>query len=72
MAASVKTTPRTIGRQTVRYRNAKGKTRDAVVTGGTGTSLNLVVPAGGGGTLRLTGIAKATGVKQTNVWFEPQ
>lgn len=72
MPATIKTTARSSGRQTVRYRDAKGKTFDAVVVGGSGTSLDLHIRAGAGTTRRLTSIAKATTPKQTNRWFEPQ
>ena len=64
-----KTTTRTGGRHTVQYRNVDGFTMDAVVEGGTGTSLNLWVPHLPVANRHKTGIAKATGLKQTNVWF---
>lgn len=68
-ANNTKTTPRSSGRQTVTYRDTKGRLRDAVITGGSGTNRNLVVPWGGGATRTLTAVAKATSPKQTNVWF---
>lgn len=60
---------RTGGRQTVNYVDEKGRTRDAVVTGGTGDSLNLRIAGGGGASVVLTGVAKRTAINQTNVWY---
>lgn len=64
-----KVTTRTGGRHTVMYRNVDGGTMDAVVTGGSGTSLNLYVPHLPKANQNKTGIAKATARNQTNVWF---
>lgn len=59
---------RTGGRQTVMYRNVDGQNFSAVVTGGTGTALNLYVPSLPKAQQRKTAIAKATAPKETNVW----
>lgn len=64
-----KVTTRTGGRHTVIYHNVDGGTMDAVVEGGSGTSLNLYVPGLPKAYRHKTGVAKATVRTQTNVWF---
>ncbi len=61
---------RTGGRETVNYVHVDGSEMDAVVTGGTGTSLNLFVPVLPKAVRRKTGIAKRTARTQTNVWHK--
>lgn len=65
-------TVRTAGRHTVVYRDTRGRTRNAEVTGpGAGANqLNLRIRYGGRGTTRtLTNVPMATARTQTNVWF---
>lgn len=57
------------GRRTVTYVNARGISKDALVTGGSGTSLNLRVQELGGANKIKTGIARRTALGQTDVWF---
>lgn len=68
MRANPKTTPRSSGRQTVSYRHTDGTFHDAIVTGGTGASLNLRVPSLPKVARDKTGVAKMTARNQTNVW----
>lgn len=63
-----KVTTRTGGRHTVMYRNIDGAMMDAVVEGGTGTSLDIFVPHLPKANQHKTGVAKATARTQTDVW----
>jgi hypothetical protein len=59
------------GRRTVVYRDARGRTFDAIVTsaGAGANEVNLRIPTRGAGDRLLTDVAKATSEKQTNRWF---
>lgn len=58
------------GDKVVQWVDAKGKTFNAKVTGGSGTTLNLRIESGYPASARLkTGIVKRTSLTQTNVWF---
>jgi hypothetical protein len=67
--ADPKPAPRSSGRQAVSYRHVDGSVMDAVVEGGTGTSLNLWVPHLPKANQHKTGVAKRTARAQTNVWW---
>ncbi len=69
MSYTPKTTSRSSGRSTVQYRNVDGTRMNAVVTGGTGSSLDLFVPQLPKASQYKTGIAKMTVRTQTNVWM---
>jgi len=66
-----RTKGRTGGRQTVKYRDARGQTFDATVlsAGAGGGQLNLRLNSKGDGQRYLTNVPKATGLKQTGVWM---
>lgn len=60
----------TSGRTSVVYRDARGHTFEAKVTGGTGTTLDLKLTSHPRAvTALLTGIEKQTALTDTNVWF---
>lgn len=63
------TVRRSSGRRTVNYRHIDGTMMDAIVTGGTGDSLNLKVPSLPKSAQYKTGVAKMTSPKQTNRWM---
>lgn len=69
MSYTPKVTTRSSGRSTVMYRNVDGTMMDAVVEGGTGTSLDLFVPQLPVASRHKTGIAKMTDRTQTDVWM---
>ena len=56
-------------RPTVSYVLPRGRPVDAVVTGGSGTTLNLRVPSLKGAERIKTGVAKRTALNQTDVWY---
>lgn len=56
-------------RRTVEYRNVDGTHMAAVVTGGSGSSLNLYVPHLPIAQRNKTAVAKRTNMTQTGVWF---
>jgi hypothetical protein len=51
------------------YRNVDGTMMDAVVEGGSGTSLDLFVPLLPVASRHKTGVAKMTARTQTDVWM---
>lgn len=61
-------TKRTNGRETVNYRNSKGRNRTAIVTAkrGARAALDLRIPQGGGGSRSFTNIANRRGFVVTD------
>lgn len=57
------------GRRSVQYVDIKGRTHDAIVTGGSGANLDLRVPHLPAASRLKTAVAKRTTLAQTNVWF---
>jgi hypothetical protein len=58
------------GYRQVGYRNVDGTTSNArVIAQGTGSGLKLSLPSFGGAVKIIDNVAKATGLKQTNVYF---